>query len=184
MISTINGGQQAKIDGIRRFVVTTAIRTRKPAARSRTTKPRRKASKHSKREPYLPIRMIPRLRELAQTTTDLRAKAILLILIESELRPWELVGLSRGQIRIRMIEQLDGSLRAEGAGSLTQPRAECGRRFVIGQEAVDALREYLNLNRVRGDCSALFTDHGERMTTAALLALIDDWIRQAKNLAD
>jgi integrase len=184
MISTINGGQQAKIDGIRRFGVTTAIRTRKPAARSRTTKPRRKASKRSKREPYLPIRMIPRLRELAQATNDRRAKAILWILIDSGLRPWELVGLSRGQIRVRMIEQPDGAVRTEAAGSLTRPRAEYGRRFVIGQEAVDALRDYMNLNRVRGDNPALFTDHGERMTTAALMALIDDWIRQAKNLAD
>jgi integrase len=128
--------------------------------------------------------MIQRLRELALTTTDRRAKAILLMLIDSELRPWELVGLSRGQIRVRMIEQPDGNVRAEGEGSLTQPRAECGRRFVIRQAAVDALRDYLNFNRVRGDCHALFTDHGERMTTSALLALIDDWVRQAKGQTD
>ena len=83
-----------------------------------------------------------------------------------------------------MIQQPDGNVRAEGAGSLTQPRAEHGRRFVIGQEAVDALRDYLSMCRVRGDCTALFTDRGERMTTAALMALIDDWIGQAKNLAD
>ena len=184
MISAINGGQQAKVEGIHRFAVRNVIRTRKPAERSRAAKPRRKAAKHSKRESYLPVGMIPRLRESALTTTDLRAKAILLILIDSELRPWELVGLSRGQIRVRMIQQCDGNVQAEGEGSLTQPRAEYGRRFVIRQAAVDALRDYLNFNRVRGDCHALFTDHGERMTTSALLALIDDWVRQAKGQAD
>jgi len=50
--------------------------------------------------------------------------------------------------------------------------------------AVDALRNYLNLSRVRGDCHALFTDRGERITTSTLLALIEDWIRQAKDQAD
>ena len=184
MISTINGDQQAKVYGIRSFASRAAIRTRKPAERSKSARLRRKATKHSKREPYLPVGMIPRLREVAQTTTDRRAKAILWILIDSGLRPWELVGLSRGQIQVRMIQQCDGNVQAEGEGSLTQPRAEYGRKFVIRQAAVDALRDYLNFNRVRGDCHALFTDHGERMTTSALLALIDDWVRQAKGQAD
>ena len=181
MISTNNGDQQAKVSGIRSFAPSAAIRTKKPAERSKSARLRRKATKHSKRESYLPGGMIPRLREVAQTTTDRRAKAILWILIDSGLRPWELVGLSRRQIRVRMVEQPNGTVRVEGTGSLTQPKAEYGRRFVIGQEAVEALRDYLNMSRVRGDCPALFTDRGERMTTAALMALIDDWIRQSRN---
>ena len=178
-------GQQARVDENRSDAGTTAVRTRKPAARSKPRKVRRRAKKtHSKRAPYLPAWLIAPLRALAETMTDRRDKSLLLVLADSGLRPPEVVGLSRGQIRVRMVEQPDGIVRAEGTGLLTQPRAEHGRRFVIEQRAVDALRDYLNFSRVRGDCHALFTDRGERMTTPALLALIEHWISLAKDQAD
>ena len=159
-------------------------RTKRPAA---TSAPRRRShrknrTEHKKRPPYLPARIIGPLRAIADSITDRRDRAILLVLIDSELRPSELVGLSRGQISVRFEKQKDKSLKASGTGRLARTSTEPGRKFTIGQDTVGALQNYLNRDRVRGDHPALFTQSpGERMTIHTFAPMLDSWIRQAKN---
>lgn len=157
-------------------------RTKQLAASSIShRKSRRKNGNECKRRPYLSARDSVALRILAERTTDRRDKALLWVLIDSELRPAEIVSLSRGQIRIRIEKQRDKSLTALGTGCLTRTSTEPGRKFTIGPEAVEALRDYLNSDRVRGDHPALFTERpGQRMTIHTLMPMIDSWIRQAR----
>ena len=161
-------------------------RTKQPTVRA-TPRPRshrKNGTAHKKRSPYLPARIVGPLRAIAERITDRRDRAILLVLIDTELGPSDLLGLSRGQIRIRIEIQRDKSQKALGTGRLTRTSTEPGRKFTIGPEAVEALREYLNSDRVRGDQPALFTDRGERMAIHTLMPMIDSWIRQAKDQAD
>ena len=160
-------------------------RTGKPVAKSNKQRPRRKTTKKDTRRPsYLPARIIAALRALAATMTNRRDKALLLLLVDSELKPLDLLSLSRGQIRVRFETQVDKSQKAVGTGCLTRASTEPGRKFTIGPEAVEALREYLNHDRVRGDHPALLTERpGERMTPRTLMAMLDDWIRQANDQA-
>jgi integrase len=162
-------------------------RTKQPTA-SATPRPRshrKNGTKRKKRPPYLPARIIGPLRAIAKRMTDRRDRAILLVLIDSGLAPLDLLGLSRGQIRIRIETQRDKSQKASGTGCLTRTSTEPGRKFTVGPEAVEALREYLNSDRVRGDHPALFTKSpGERMTIHTFAPMLDSWIRQAKDQAD
>jgi integrase len=122
-------------------------RTKRPTARStpRGRSHRKNGTAHKKRSTYLPAMIIGPLRAIAERITDRRGRAILLVLIDSELRPSELVGLSRGQIRVRFEKQKDKRLEASGAGCLTRTATEQGRKFTIGPEAVEALRDYLRV---------------------------------------
>lgn len=161
-------------------------RTKQPTPKPNQQRFRRKTTKkHSRRPSYLPARIVGPLRAIAESITDRRDRALLLVLIDSELRPSELVGLSRGQIRVRFEKQKDKSLKALGTGCLTRTSTESGRKFTIGPEAVEALREYLNHDRVRGDHPALFTERpGERLAIHTFAPMLDSWIRQAKDQAD
>ena len=158
-------------------------RTRQPAARSisRRKSRRKNSNEYKRRLPYLSASYSMALKILAERITDRRDKALLWVLVDSELRPTEMVSLSRGQIRIRIEKQKDKSFKASGTGCLTRTSTEPVRKFRIGPEAVEALRDYLNSDRVRGDHPALFTERpGQRMTIHTLMPMIDDWIRQAQ----
>lgn len=165
-------------------------RPRRPLAAARESKrnsqpSRRKVQKKQrKRPPYLSAGLVKQLRAVARTVTSLRDKAILLVLIDSGLQPIEIVGLSRGQIRVQILNRLDGSAKVQGNGRLTEPAAEMGRTFTIGQRAVDALREYLERDRVRGDHPALFLDNGRRMLVGTLMQMIDGWLHQTDAQSD
>ncbi len=149
---------------------------------SRRKSRRKNSNKYKRRHPYLSAKDTVALKILAERITDRRDKALLWVLIDSDLRPTEMVNLSRGQIRIGIEKQWDKSLKVLGTGCLTRTPTEPGRKFTVGQEAVEALRDYLNCDRVRGDHPALFTERpGERMTIHTLMPMIDSWIRQAKD---
>ena len=160
----------------------TVARVKKPATRANVSRSQRKADrKPSKRASYLPTKFTEPLRALANAMADRRDRALLLVLIDSELTPLELVSLSRGQIRVHFARQRDMSVKALGTGCLSRTSSEPGRKFTIGHEAVEALRNYINFDRVRGDHPALFTDRGGRMAIHTLLALTEQWLQEAKD---
>ena len=143
---------------------------------------RRKGGSGARKRPlYFSARTTAQLKALAERMTDRRGRAILWMLIESELRPWELLGLSRGQIRIMTADRRDTNLPTAGSGYLDQLPGEPGRKFAIGPKAMTALRDYLSFDRVTGDSGALYTDKtGGRLTIEALMPMIHDWVREAK----
>ena len=186
VMSNWNGKHQMKSGVSPRNSGRAPRRTKQPTPEPNQQRFRRKTTKkHSRRPSYLPARIVGPLRAMADSITDRRDRALLLVLIDSELRPSELVGLSRGQISVRFEKQKDMSLKALGTGCLTRTSTEPGRKFTVGPEAVEALREYLNHDRVRGDHPALFTDRpGERLAIHTFAPMLDKWIRQAKDQAD
>jgi integrase len=185
-MSNWNGKHQMKSGVSPRNSGRAPRRTKQPTPKPNQQRFRRKTTKkHSRRPPYLPARIVGPLRAIAESIANRRDRALLLVLIDSELRPTELVGLSRGQIRVRFEKQKDKTLKALGTGCLARTSTEPGRKFMIGPEAVEALREYLNSDRVRGDHPALFTERpGERLAIHTFAPMLDSWIRQAKDQAD
>src|ERR1019366_911806 len=136
-------GKQARVDGSR-DEGRLGSRTRKPAPKPSKQRSRRKTSKKLYSRPsYLPARIIEPLKKLGDGMAGRRDRALLLVLVDSELTPLELVSLSRGQIRVHFARQKDMSVKAFGTGCLPRTSNEPGRKFTIGHEAVGALRDYV-----------------------------------------
>lgn len=145
------------------------------------TSPTKTGDRRRKRTPYFSAAMMERLRPVAESMTDRRDKALLWMLIESSLRPTELLSISRGQIRVMTVDRHDKSLPAAGSGYVDQLAGDSGHKLTIGPTAIIALRDYMKHDRVAGDGPAIFTEKtGERLTIEALMPLIRRWQRQAK----
>lgn len=142
----------------------------------------RKQTRPRNRSSYFTPKTGAQLRAFAETMTDRRNQAILWMLLDSELRPSEILSLNRGQIRVVIADRRDTGAPAAGSGHLSQFSGDPWRKFTVGSKAIRALRDYMNADRVIGDSPALFTEKtGERMTIDTLMPLIHGWVREAKN---
>lgn len=131
-------------------------------------------SGHSKRQPRMHVKPVKAevLDTLANSVTDGRDRAIILMLIDSGLRASELVRLDREMISL-------DTTASGGRGLLPPFMSLRARKFWVTDRTVDALRDYLSTERDQDCNAALFVDQrGNRMTVQQLRKMIHGWCDQ------
>jgi len=110
---------------------------------------------------------------LVNGITDRRDKAIILILMESGLRANELAQLDREMIRRETQTLSDGSVRTVGIGSVANVKSREKRQFFLSSEAMQAIDEYLTVDRKDDTDRALFVGrHGSRLGAPSIRLLL------------
>jgi integrase len=108
------------------------------------------------------------LSALANGITDLRDRAVVMMLIESGIRASELVLLDREIIL------LEGP--KAGNDELRDPKSSFTRQFRVYRNTVRALQDYLSTARDQDSNPALFVDEqGKRLTQHSLRAMVYRW---------
>jgi site-specific recombinase XerD len=113
---------------------------------------------------------------LVDGVSDLRDKAIILVLMESGLRASELVLLDRDMITIGTHTLPDGSVETIATGSVPSTNGGHERHFFLSARAVKAVCAYLRAKRNDDTSRVLFSNrHGGRLGAPLIRNMLSGW---------
>ena len=113
---------------------------------------------------------------LVDGVTDLRDRAILMVLMESGLRATELVLLDRDTITIRTRKLSDGSVDTIATGTVPSVKGGHERQFFLSVRTAQAVYDYLTTKRNDDTSLVLFSNrHGGRLGAAVIRHTLSNW---------
>ena len=113
---------------------------------------------------------------LVDGVSDLRDKAIMLVLMESGLRATELVLLDRGMITIGTHTLPNGSVGTIATGTVPSTKGGGERQFFLSARTAKAVCDYLTTKRNDDTSPVLFSNrHGGRLGAPLIRHTLSNW---------
>ncbi len=105
--------------------------------------------------------------------SDPRAKALVLLMLDTGLRAGEVAALDKSSIKYESRVLPDGSVQTSGTGHVFCAKSHKGRTFYLSAQTVAALTDYLTNDRGDDESPALFVNKdGTRLSSPALLRVM------------
>ncbi len=118
------------------------------------------------------------LATLVAGITNVRDKAIVLLLVYSGLRLSELRQLNKDTIVTRPRKSPDGEVQYFGRGEVVG-KGRKRRQFMVGPTAILALKEYIKAFRTKDDNPALFlSERRQRISCRSIQDIVDRWCKK------